>query len=47
MNEKVHVAGVGMIPFVKSGTGASYVDMGATAIGAYSPTPGYVTKRSH
>jgi len=34
MSEKVYVAGVGMIPFAKPGTSASYVDMGATAMRA-------------
>ena len=34
MSEKVYVVGVGMIPFAKPGTSASYVDMGATAIRA-------------
>ncbi|WP_027794495.1 lipid-transfer protein [Paraburkholderia acidipaludis] len=31
MSEKVHVCGVGMIPFTKPGTSPSYVDMGAQA----------------
>ena len=31
MNQKVHVSGVGMIPFVKPGTNESYDVMGATA----------------
>src|SRR5450830_1741595 len=34
MSEKVYVTGVGMIPFAKPGTSASYVDMGATAVRA-------------
>ncbi|WP_034296025.1 lipid-transfer protein [Herbaspirillum sp. RV1423] len=34
MNEKVYVTGVGMVPFVKPGTNASYVDMGASAVRA-------------
>ena len=34
MSEKVYVAGVGMVPFAKPGTSASYVEMGATAIRA-------------
>lgn len=34
MSEKVYVTGVGMIPFAKPGTSASYVDMGAAAVRA-------------
>ena len=31
MNQRVYVSGVGMIPFVKPGTSASYDQMGMTA----------------
>ncbi|GAA4409216.1 lipid-transfer protein [Quisquiliibacterium transsilvanicum] len=32
MTQKVHVAGVGMIPFTKPGASASYIEMGAEAV---------------
>jgi len=32
MTQKVHVAGVGMIPFTKPGASGSYIDMGAEAV---------------